>query len=493
VTRLGVIAVAVALVLGTAQRASAQAPLRATPGPMPAGHPPITAKPAASAQAPVPATAAPLPAGHPPIGARPAASAPGTAPPPPPAPMQASPHGTMPPHGTMGGAPHGSMPQPNREEPASDLPAGTVEVLLVDADEQPIPNADVRLGILFQSVAEGESRSQRTAKTDSKGIVRFDKLTTGSAYGYRATSRTGPAEYASSPFNLRDTGMRVTLHVFPVTSNAQEAVVGMRGFFYIETRDDVFQIETLFRVMNLGRTAWVPSDVVMTLPEGFKAFNAGDGMKDTRFEAVEGRGARLLGTYPPGSHDVSFRFQVPKPADETVSFNVRPLPRTAEMRVLAVSSKTMTLQVDGFETPQKATGPNGDPVLVTRKVVGRGEPEVGSFTVVLSGLPVPSVGRWYVVVIALAFGIAGAMATAGKLKFVSTERLVSDRARARELLFVELVALSRAQKNGEVGPNAFDRAYRLLVDALARIGLPTEKKRRKAARAAESSPSTPSG
>lgn len=477
-TRLGVIAFALVLVL--AQRVGAQAPLPAAPAPLPPGHPPIDATPAATAQG----TAA-LPPAHPPIPARPAASAHGVAPP--------SPHGAMPPHGPMGGSPHGG-PQPNSEEQAPDLPRGSVEVLLVDGDERPIPDADLRLGILFQSIAEGESRTQRSAKTGPNGTARFDKLETGSNYAYRVTSRSGAAEYSSSPFNMRDTGVRVTLHAYPVTSNPQEAVVGMRGFFYIETRDDVFQIETLFRVMNLGRKAWVPSDVIMTLPEGFKAFNAGENMKDTRFEAVEGRGARLLGTFPPGQHDVSFRFQVPKPADETVAFNVRPLPRTAEMRVIAVSSKTMTMQVDGFETPQKGTGPSGDPVLVTRKLVSRGEPEVGAFTVVLSGLPVPSEGRWLVVAIALAFGIVGALATAGKLKLVSTERLMSDRARARELLFVELVALSRAQKRGEVGPNAYERAYRLMVDALARIGLPADKKRRKSRQSVPSaSPSTPSG
>jgi hypothetical protein len=217
-------------------------------------------------------------------------------------------------------------------------------------------------------------------------------------------------------------------------------------------------------------------------------------MSDTRFEVVDGTGARLLGTYPPGGHDVSFRFQVPKTDEATASFHVRPPPRTAEMRVIAVTNKTMGLEVDGFESPQDAIGPRGDRVLVTRKLAGRGDAGVGPFSVLLTGLPVPGEGRWIVVGIALAFGAIGVLATLGKLRLVSGERLSTDRARARELLFDELVVLTRARERGEVGPRAHERAHRMLVDALARIGLPAGKKgRRRAGSAGALTPSTPSG
>jgi hypothetical protein len=385
-------------------------------------------------------------------------------------------------HAGAGMAPQG--PEPNREEPTPELPAGTVEAILVDGDEKPLAGADVRLGILFQKIAEGESRSQKTARTGPEGRARFDGLETGSNFAYRVTAKQGEAEYSSSPFNLRDVGVRVLLHVFPVTSNAADAVIGMRGYFYVETRDDVFQVETLFRVFNLSKVAWVPKDVVMTLPDGFKAFNAGDPMTDARFEMVDGKGAKLLGTYPPGQSDVSFRFQVPKEASTTAAFDVKPPPRTAEMRVIAVTNKSMGLEVEGFEQPREDRGPRGDRVLVTRKVVGRGEPEVGSFRIVLTGLPAPDEGRWVAVIIALAFASFGGLAAAGKLKLVSTERLEGDQARARDLLFQELLTLERARAQGEIGPTAHERAHRMLVEALARIGLPREKKRKKRARTA---------
>lgn len=382
-----------------------------------------------------------------------------------------------------GSAPHGNMnePLPDQLQPAADLPPGSIEAVIVDGNEQPIANLEVRLGILFQTIAEGEKRTSKTAKTNENGVIRFDGLTTGSSYSYRLSAKNGPGEYSSSPFNLKDTsGMRALLHVFPATSDMSVAVIGLRGFLYFETRDDVFQVEALFRVINLGRVAWVPKDFVMELPEGWKAFSAGDAtMTDARFEALEGRGARLLGTYPPGQRDVSFRFQLPKGSSSTATFRVRPPPRVAEMRVIAVASQQMGLHVPDWEAPREGTGPRGDRVLVTRRVVARGGDEIPDFSVTLTGLPTPGPGRWIASSIALLFGLCGWAAASGKLRIVSQERAQGDRARARDLLLAELVAVTRARERNEIGPNAYERTQRMLVDALARIGLPSDTKRSK--------------
>jgi hypothetical protein len=373
-----------------------------------------------------------------------------------------------------------SEPQADQLQPAADLPVGSIEAVIVDGNEKPIPNLEVRLGILFQTIAEGEKRTAKTAKTNEHGVVRFDGLTTGSSYSYRISAKNGLGEYGSSPFNLKDTGgMRALLHVFPASSDVSVAVVGLRGFLYFETRDDVFQVEALFRVINLGRVAWVPQDVVMELPHGWKAFNAGEAMTDARFEPVEGRGVRLVGTYPPGQRDVSFRFQLPKGSSGSATFRVRPPPRVAEMRVIAVASQHMGLEVPDWEAPREGTGPRGDRVLVTRKVVSRGADEIREFSVRLTGLPVPGPGRWIASSIALAFGLCGWAAATGKLRLVSQERAQGDRARARELLLAELVELTRARERNEIGPTTYERTQRMLVDALARIGLPSEPKRAK--------------
>jgi hypothetical protein len=391
----------------------------------------------------------------------------------------------MPPgHGSLGAGQHQTAP--DRVEPAADLPTGTIVAMILDAEDRPLPGTDVRLGILYETIAEGQTKSEKFAKTGSDGVVRFDQLPTGSSNSYRLTVKSGPGEFGSSPFNLKETGgMRVSLHVFPVVENLTTAAVGMRGFFYIETRDDVFQVEAMFRVINLGRTAWVPREVIAGLPAGFKAFNGGESMDGSRWEAVEGRGARLIGTFPPGQRDLNFRFQVPKEPSTTAMFRFTPPPRSAEIRVIAIASQNMRLEVEGFEAPQDAIGPSGDRVLVTRKLAGRGTSEFAPFLVTLTGLPVPGPGRWVAVLIALGFVAAGAAAVFGKWKSLSGERVETDRARACDLLLSELVALTEAKQRGEIGPQTHERTHRALIDALTRIGLPSEPRPRKRAQKAQ--------
>lgn len=442
----------------SARTANAQTPL-------PSGHPPLAASakpaaaPAASAQS---------------VGAHPAASAntnSSVAAGPSPAP--ANPHGG-------GGAPR------DESAAANDLPKGTIEATLVNAQNAPLPNADVRLGIMFQRISEGESRSERFQRTNAEGKVRFDGLTAGSDYSYRVTFKSGPAEYASMPFSLGDVGHRVLLHVFPVTRDLNEALVGMRSFVYIEPRDDVFVFELLYRVFNVGGVTWVPNDVVVELPTGFKAFNAQRGMTDVGFEVVEGVGARLKGTFTPGQHDVSARFQIPKGTDSSATFRLGTLPRVAELRVIAEASAQMRLEVDGFETPQVASNQQGKRVLVTRKLLEHGDELQKGFSITLSGLPVPGYGRWVAVALALGLAGVGFAAARGMLELGDSNSKTRDLKNAREVLLGELVEVERSRERGDLGPTAYADARRVLLSALARLGrdalepATARKKRRRA-------------
>ena len=63
----------------------------------------------------------------------------------------------------------------------------------------------------------------------------------------------------------------------------------------------------------------------------------------SRFEQVDGVGARLKGTFPPGQAEASFRFQIPKSNDDSLVFRMTVPPHVAEMRVIAEASSTMNL------------------------------------------------------------------------------------------------------------------------------------------------------
>ncbi|MDQ2645890.1 MAG: hypothetical protein M3020_18895 [Myxococcota bacterium] len=356
--------------------------------------------------------------------------------------------------------------------PAADLPKGTIEALIADQDEKPVVGQQVRLGVMFQSVAEGESRSEKFAKTDELGRVRFDGLTIGSGYSYRVTLKSGAAEYSSMPISLpEDSGHRVRLHVFPVVRDVDQAYVGMRGIVYIETRDDVFQFQVMMRILNLGAVSWVPDNVTIKLPSGFKAFAAEKGMTDVRWEPDEERGAKLLGTFTPGQHDASFRFQVPKQREANAYFTLGMLPHVFEMRVIAAASATMTLTVDGYEPPRTDQTENGQRVVVTRRVFDAND-KVETVNITLSGLPVPGPGRWIAALLAAALAASGFGAAWGYLSFDAPGKTKRDEELevARELLLEELVVVERARREGDLGPRAHSDARKALLDALARLG-----------------------
>ncbi|HYJ11510.1 MAG TPA: hypothetical protein VEX18_20955 [Polyangiaceae bacterium] len=384
------------------------------------------------------APAAPMPAGHPPVT------------------------------GGTGAAP--AAPEQDAVMPSPEVPPGTILVRLVDHQGNPLKDHELKLRIVFQKISEGEQRKEQAAKTDAQGVARFTGLASSSDFSYRVAARSGPAEYLSDLIQLKpEMGVMSLLHVYPVTRNIEQASIGSRGFIYVETRDDVFQFEVLFRVFNMGGITWVPEVAQMRLPAGFKAFKAGEAMSDVRFEEAPGTGVRLKGTVSPGQHNVSFRFQVPRDEESSASFRFGLLPHVAEIRVIAEAAPSMELDVDGFERPQVDVS-NGQRVLVTRHVTKRGEPTLETFEVSLAGIPTPGPGRWIAVLIAAGLAALGFGVLRGfvgkEAQAVLRER---DAERARQLLLDELVDLTRARREGRIGDGTFETARATLVAALSRI------------------------
>lgn len=402
---------------------------------------------ALSASAQGPAPAGPMPPGHPPVGDDPA-----PAPPTPP--------------GTPG------RPQPRQDQSvaSSELPVGTVVAKIADANGNPIPSLPVRLAVQRQSVAEGDSSDFKAATTNGEGKVRFVGLESGGKFSYRILVKNDPAEYASASFNLReDMGQSVVLHVYPVTRDIKRSMVGARGFVMVAPRDDVFQFEVLFRVFNVGTTTWVPDDLVLELPEGWKAFSAQESMDDTRVAAEGDRGVRLLGTFSPGQHDVAFRFQVPNDHDETVDFRLTLPPHMAELQVMSEAAKGMGFEVAGMSPPQPTVGEDGRRMLATGRQLKPGEPEMQDVSIRLTGIPSPGQGRWYAVGFAVALAALGLYYASQGNEKGKSEIPEKDISKARRLLLDELVALEQAREKQKIGPKTYEGARRSLIDALARL------------------------
>lgn len=372
----------------------------------------------------------------------------------------ANPHGADP----HAGASRGGMFEPPEDGSIEDpsLPVGSIAVHVADPDGHPMARTEVTLGIMYNSVAKGESRKRLVAMTDDQGRARFDKLDTGTGVAYRAMVLRDGATFSAPPFQLgAKSGTRAVLHVYPVVSDIEQSLVVAQAIIYAEVKDDRVQIQQAFKIYNFGKNAWVPNDLVVPLPPKFTAFTAQQGMTDVGIDAVPGKGAKLRGTFAPGQHIVEFRWQLPYSGESEVRFDVGMTPHMAAARVMAPASRDMVLDVPGFPAPQPQSDQAGQRVLITEMQLKREDKALRSVTVAIRGLPTTGPGRWIATLLAaggLAFGIVlGAKKPAPP-----------DRKKERQRLLADLEALERAHAAGDVGPKTYERARRELVDEIAR-------------------------
>jgi hypothetical protein len=182
-------------------------------------------------------------------------------------------------------------------------------------------------------------------------------------------------------------------------------------------------------------------------------------------ETVEGRGAKIRGTFGPGQHTIEFRWQLPYHEERTLAFEETLPPNVVIARALAAATQEMRLVVNGFPEAQVTPGTQGERILVTERQLRREDPPLTKIHVELRDLPTPGPGKEIATVLA-AFGvIAGvAFAFSGKPKEAVPTGAKEHRAR----LLADLEELERARVAGDIGPKTYERARREIIDAIAR-------------------------
>jgi hypothetical protein len=407
-------------------------------GALPEGHPPVD-----------------MPQGHPPVENRPRRPA-------------------TPGHGEV-------MNEPPEDSVAEDptLPAGALIVSVMDVQERPIPRAPIKLAILHQSVAKGDSREELTRTADDSGVVRFEGLTVGSASQYRVITTRGPGSFSMGPFTMgAERGKRAVIHSYEVSTSIDEVLVGMQAAVYVSLREDSLSVEHLVSVFNLGPVAWVP-DVTMTLPEGFKAFTKPDNAEEgVHFAEVKGTGAALRGTISPGRHDATFRYQIPLENEERQTISIQLPPRVAQTRVMVEASRKMGVEVPGFPPAQRDQNRDGKRILVTGRQVSREEGGLRRLEITITGLPTQGYGRWVAVLLASTALVSGGVFFYGRRgkKDEIDEETRDDLLEARDALLDEIAELERAHRRGDIGPKTYARIKNALLDSLARIVLMLDSK-----------------
>lgn len=420
----------------------------------------------------------PMPAGHAPVG-NPMADDDEEAPAPGPNPHGggASPHG-----GGGGGAPGMFDAQPDVVDEDAAHGAGTISLEVVDPTGKPLPHTRVVLGILHNTVAKGEKREELVRESDADGKVLFENLEHVNGVAYRVTVPKDGAVFAAAPFSLpREKGIHVVLHVYPVVhdvipldklnaltadSTRDKALMVFEAILFAELKDDRIQVQQLFRVVNAGGNAYVPPTTLVTaLPTGFTALvNGAQDPTDVGIDA-DPKGPRWHGTFPPGKHEVTYRWQLPWANEKEVSFDIAMPPNVVSMRVMMAASEGMRLAVDGFPAGEPQTDSQGQRMLVTEKQLKRGDNLITSVRISMKDLPV--VGPERIVVTGLA-GITLLVGLAFAIGSRRPETPKEDAKARRLLLLADLEELERAHRAGDIGPKTYERTRRQLIDGIAR-------------------------
>jgi hypothetical protein len=362
------------------------------------------------------------------------------------------------------------QPPEDVEQQDATLPPGEIEIDLRDADDKPLPREVVTLGILINSIAKGDRREHQQGTTDERGRVVFSGLETASNIAYRVSSGYQGGSFAATPFQLQQAkAMHVVLHVYPVTRDIQQAMIVCEAALAAEVRDDRIQVEQVFTVYNLGRTAWQPDDVRIPLPEGTTAFNAQASMSDQGVDEVGGA-AKLRGTFPPGKHAINFRWQLPWSGERDMDFEVGLPPHVAVARVMMPASAEIKLLATGFPPAEVRHDAQGQSFLVSERHVTPGDAKLSSLTIGIHDLPTPGLGRLFATLLAscgVGLGLFLGLPRRGH------PRAQGDPLAIREAILRDLFELERARETGDVGPQTYERARGELLDALARTLLET--------------------
>ncbi len=449
----------------TAQPSARPAPAASAAGS--AAPPPSAAKSAA----PATSTSAALPPGHPPTDAMP----PGHPP------TDAMPPGHPP---TNGGTPPGHPPAegsrriPDRVMPDDKLPPGTVEVIILDGNDQPVPNAPIVLNVLFSSVTKGDSRETLPATTDASGRYRFEQLKHGMGISYRLTTQNGPATFGTQPFGLTDQfGIRVIQHRYDIVTSLAESEMLLELILLLDIKQDNVAINHLLRAFNRGTSAYVATDIRIPFPKDYEGFDAQESSGDVAMKDVEGHMV-LTGTFPPGQTDLTYRYQLPLGGGADLDMKVPLPPRMAITHVVLKANDEMTLKVAGFPPAEESRWNDGAKVQQTSKVpqtmtdlqAVMGQTAPGQLEIEIDGIPTPGLKRTLAVLLtALALSIGAVQLFRRREQQGPAPDLIEDLEQAQAALLDELALLEKLRSKGEVGPRTYEGLRAQLLDALARI------------------------
>ncbi len=365
--------------------------------------------------------------------------------------------------GGMGGG-GGPGQQIASAEPSPQVAAGTIRVTVIDAQDRPVSNADVNVGLMGQ---EGR-RDRRVGRTGADGTYAFTGLGTGSGQAYRVNVPYNGATYSCTPFQLPpDQGYDVRIKRLPTTRDATSVLLEV-GQVFIELRDDRLHVTQQMQVANVGQATYLlPTEgKLVRLPEGFLAFQTEPVMTDQRLTPSTDTGFRIFGSIPPGRVELAWAFDLSLHSSSEMRFTA-PVPFKAfTFQVIAEAPPGLQLQIDGMPEPHTFED-GGRSLLGSGVQFTRGDPPFNQAVITISGIPGPGPARWVAVILALIVAVLGV--TFGLTGGARAQSAATARAQRKQELLDEAVELEELHAVGDVGPKFKARRTEAIVAELSLI------------------------
>ena len=340
--------------------------------------------------------------------------------------------------------------------PAADIPAGTLEVSVVDSKGKPIANHDVNVG---QAGADGKVQAF-DQKTDASGVARFVALSTAQDIGFLVVTEIEGMRIGTKPFRMAtDGGMRAA-RMAPPARTADKSVLNLDqgSRFIFEVREDYLFVGEVLSFRNDTDRIFDggPKGIFIPLPHEMTSFQAmGDG---ATVEEIKSKGLLMRAEVPPTGPtnrgvQARFAFLLPTYGDDALEFEqTLDVPMKTPL-VIVPDVYKLTLQAEGLRTLQKEKDSAGNSVSLYEL----GDiPAGGKVKIRISGLPkVDKTGHIIAVVVSsllfcwAVWGVLGArVGKGGKEEKEKLSRKFRDLRNRREKLFEELVALERRRRSG---------------------------------------------
>lgn len=356
----------------------------------------------------------------------------------------------------------GNVPDVAVSETDATLPAGTIQVEVVDPMGEPVPEAVVRLGVMEQS----GGRESKACVTDVKGSCAFDSLEIASDHSYRVNVPYNGARYSSTPFRLdSNAGQRVRITRLPTTTDDQR-IFQVLGRTMIEFQADRAHITQEARLANLGDETYVfpEGGLAIRLPEGATAFQSRAMMSDQRVSGTD-EGLEISGSLPPGRATLTWAYDVPVKGSTLTIEQAVPF-RTMEYQVISDHIDGLSLDVEGFTTARVREGMDRN-FLVTGTARRPGDPPIDPVRVTIGGIPGGGPLPYLAVGLGLMFlglGVILALRPSDESRILEQ----AGEQRRNELLD-EIAALETDRRSDRVGPTFYAHRRRELTDELAML------------------------